>query len=412
MAGRKPAPAPAAVEKILPELHSSIVDIDTVAPHPRNYNNHDKLASLRDSLTVNGQYRRIIAQACSGHIVAGNGVWLAAKELGWTRIAAERLDIDDDHARRLLLVDNASQSQDWDDEQLAELLAEGALAGTGITQDEYDKLLARLDSDATLPPAADTGGAGLSDPDAIPAPPVKANTRTGDVWLLGPHRLVCGDSRDPVVLAAALAGHTPALVHTDPPYGIDAVDSRGKVGSTSRTYRPVTGDHSKAVAAAAFTLTRGMYPKAAQIWWGANHYAGSAAMPDSSCWLIWDKQNEGMYFADAEVAWTNHKGAVRIHRHQWNGGARGEESGVERVHPNQKPVAMLAWAMDRIDPDREQVHVLDPFAGSGSILLAAHATGRTAHLVEIDPLYCDVIARRWTEHTGTPAVRGDAHIPA
>lgn len=383
-------PAP---EHIHPELAESVIALDSVSAHPRNYNRHEKLAALKESLTVNGQYRRIIVQKSSQHIVAGNGIWLAAQTLGWRRIAADVLDIDDERARRMLLVDNASQSQDFDEEQIIELLAEGELAGTGFTAEQYDEMVQSLADEAALPDE------GLTDPDAVPDPPDGVTTTTpGDIWQLGPHYLVCGDSRDPNVLADALAGHTPGLIHADPPYGISSVHADGTIG-LSRNHRPVIGDDGKAVAAAAFALARRMYPKAVQVWWGANHYSGAAAIPDSPCWLVWDKVNEGTDFADCELAWTNHQGAVRIHRHQWMGRGKGGEPQV-RQHPNQKPVALLAWAMDRLDPERALTHVLEPFAGSGSTLIAAHSTGRIAHLVEIDPWYCDVIRARYAEHTG------------
>ena len=118
----------------------------------------------------------------------------------------------------------------------------------------------------------------------------------------------------------------------------------------SSNYLPVAGDETTDVARDAFTLLMASYPAAKHIWWGGNHYAASAGLPDSSCWLIWDKENTGN-FADAELAWTNHDGAVRLLRHMWNGMLRASERG-KRVHPTQKPVALAEWAFGVVDKSR------------------------------------------------------------
>ena len=126
-------------------------------------------------------------------------------------------------------------------------------------------------------------------------------------------------------------------------------------------------------------------------------------MPDSSCWLVWDKDNGASDFADAELAWTNHKGAVRLLRHMWNGMLRATERG-KRVHPTQKPVALAVWAFTAVHAP-PGTPVLDVFAGSGSTLIAAHETGRQALLMELSPAYCDVICHRYQQATGTKPVR-------
>jgi DNA methylase len=163
-------------------------------------------------------------------------------------------------------------------------------------------------------------------------------------------------------------------------------------------YLPVAGDDTLETAVDAFRLLSAECPAARHVWWGGNHYAGSAQLADSSCWLVWDKENTGD-FADCELAWTSHSGAVRIFHHMWNGMLRASERG-KRVHPTQKPVALAEWAFGVIDPKNERKVVLDTFAGSGSTLIAAHNTGRAAALIEMEPAYVDVIARRWEQATG------------
>jgi hypothetical protein len=266
---------------------------------------------------------------------------------------------------------------------------------------------------------------GGGDPESTPEPPAEPLSAPGDLLLLGPHRLLCGDATNPDDLKRVTAGLGEiGIVYTDPPYGIRAVPrdggaSRGgafggkkneRADGSNRiaapAYAPVTGDEGTATAADAFALLCAEYPAARHVWWGANHYAASAALPDASCWLVWDKQNDSNDFADAELAWTNHPGAVRIFRHMWNGMLRASERG-KRVHPTQKPSALAVWALNLVDPKSERKTVLDVFGGSGSTLIAAHNTGRTAAIVECEPAYCDVIIQRWVDQTGQAATRED-----
>src|ERR1700733_10464332 len=237
------------------------------------------------------------------------------------------------------------------------------------------------------------------------------------------HRLLCGDATNPDDLKRVTDGLGEiGIVYTDPPYGISAVKTTGNVGGYARgvvslakqrptgikdargkpipstSYIPVAGDDTTETATDAFRLLSAEFPAAVQVWWGGNHYAASAGLPDSSCWLVWDKENTGD-FADCELAWTNHPGAVRLLRHMWNGMLRASEHG-KRVHPTQKPVALAEWAFGVIDSKDERKTVLDVFGGSGSTLIAAHRTGRTAAILECEAAYIDVIARRWQEQTG------------
>lgn len=261
---------------------------------------------------------------------------------------------------------------------------------------------------------------GGGDPEGgSPEPPDDPRSAPGDLWLLRDHRLYCGDATNPDHLKLVTDGlGDVGIVYTDPPYGVDIVSGAGKVGAvigypfggakngkqgsagTVRTtaYLPVAGDESTDAAADAFRLLTAEYPGALHVWWGGNHYAASAGLPDSSCWLVWDKETNGN-FADAELAWTNHPGAVRLLRHMWNGMLRASEHG-KRVHPTQKPSALAEWAFSVIDPKAERRVVLDVFGGSGSTLIAAHRTGRTAAVIEMEPAYIDVIAARFQAETG------------
>jgi hypothetical protein len=379
-------------------------------------------AEIRKSIRRHGQYRAIVVRSHDGQmtILAGNHTRDALEAEGHETARCEVIECSDDEARRINAADNRlgelpdpETGERYDDEALADLLAsfDGDFDGTGWTEDDLDALLGENEPEQ----------AGGGDPDSTPEPPDEPLSAPGDLYRLGPHRLLCGDATNPDDLKRVtedLGGI--GIVYTDPPYGVSIVSGGGKVGTSvgsafggiggskpfgsgggkiipTTKYMPVAGDDSTSTAVDAFLLLAAEHPQAAHVWWGANHYAASAGLPDASCWLIWDKDNTAQ-FADAELAWTNHPGAVRLLTHMWNGMLRASERG-KRVHPTQKPVALAEWAFGIVDPKGERKTVLDAFGGSGSTLIAAHRTKRAAAVVEMEPAYVDVIARRYEEAT-------------
>lgn len=225
-----------------------------------------------------------------------------------------------------------------------------------------------------------------------------ATCQPGDLWQLGRHRMLCADSTHLTHLYRLLGNATVDMVFADPPYGIGVVSKQGRIGKSSRCYKKVAGDEDTRTATTAYRLYLSLFPDAVQAWWGANYYANSVS--NSRCWLIWDKQNGGTSFADAELAWTNITTSVRIFRHTWNGAVRASERGT-RYHPTQKPIALAAWFYEKYGSPGDLV--LDPFLGSGPSLLAAEQTGRRCYGFEIDPDYCDVILARYTAASGDQA---------
>jgi len=377
------------------------------------------VAEIRKSIKRHGQYRSLVVRSHDGKfvILAGNHTAAALEAEGRETARCELIECSDDEARRINAADNRlgelpdpETGERYDGDALAELLSslDGDYDGTGWTEDDLADLLEEDDP-------GPMGGGG--DPDDAPEPPAEPLSAHGDLLHLGPHRLLCGDATNPDDLKRVTAGLGDiGIVYTDPPYGIRAVpkdggasrggafggkkneraDGSNRIGAPA--YAPVTGDEGTTTAADAFALLTCSYPAARHVWWGANHYAASVALPDASCWLVWDKQNDSNDFADAELAWTNHPGAVRIFRHMWNGMLRASERG-RRVHPTQKPSALAEWSLNLVDPKGERKTVLDVFGGSGSTLIAAHRTKRAAAIVECEPAYVDVIARRYEELT-------------
>lgn len=404
--------------KMIPQEYNPAVPLGDLTPHPANPNEGDQgmLGVLFES---NGFAGAVLAQKSTGILIDGETRWRTAQSKGMATLPVLWLDVDDDTRDRLLAEWNESTRRGRnDDSKLLALLTGLAetprgLEGAAFDGDDLEDLVSRLTG----------GGPPGDDPDACPPPPVKPKTKRGDLLLLGPHRLLCGDATDPADVRRVTEGlGEVGIVYTDPPYGINAVPKDGGVsrggygpGKTKGTrgatriaahrFEPVRGDETTATAAAAFALLMAEYPDARHVWWGGNHYAASAALPDASCWLVWDKQTGGSDFADCELAWTNHPGAVRMLNHQWSGMIRASERGTERVHPTQKPVALAEWGFKVMDPDQTRTVVLDTFGGSGSTLIAADRTGRVAAVIESEAAYVDLTARRYQEQTGITPIR-------
>lgn len=410
---------------MIPEtLKPLAVSIDSLRPYERNPRNGD-LEAIKVSLETNAQYRPIVVNARDNRILAGNHTYAAAIELGWKEIAATFVDVDEEQAARIVLVDNRTNDLAWNDDALiVEILNElPDLEGTGYTDESLEELLAGIEQRESE---------GLTDPDAIPEVPEEPITKRGDVWLLGRHRVMCGDAVAMTDVDTLMAGEQADMVYTDPPYGVDIVKggwvgggaaynipfggvknrgsdgaskpfgSKGKRGTDGATnmvkvgiYDAVIGDESTQTAVDAYNLCAGLGVKVL-VFWGGNYYASS--LPDSAGWIVWDKENTGN-FADAELAWTNQNRAVRIFKHQWNGMLRASERGEKRVHPTQKPVALAEWTLENYGKDEDRV--LDLFAGSGGTLTACERSGRTGYMMELSEQYVDVICRRFQEYTGT-----------
>lgn len=370
--------------KRLEVVDVAIADLEL---HPHNPRQGD-IGEIMQSLEAHGQFRAIVVQKSRMRICAGNHTTQAAQLLGWKTIAAHVLDIDDDQALRILLADNQTGDQATNDPAILADLLEGligseyGLEGTGFTGDDLDQLIADLDFE----PVDEVKEPGEIE---LPLDPV---TKPGDVWLLGPHRLICGDSSEPTVLDKAFNGRSIDIVLTDPPYGINLKTDWSK--KSGKNYRPVANDD---VPFDASLLRKFFATVEEQFWWGANYYHRTLAKSDlNGSWLVWDKrtpETDVVIGSGFELCWSATPHKQDVLRYHWTNFTSHKNAGFKRAHPTEKPVALLVEILNRWSSTGSQV--ADPFAGSGTTLIAAHDTGRIASLVELDPAYCDVICNRF-----------------
>jgi hypothetical protein len=213
--------------------------------------------------------------------------------------------------------------------------------------------------------------------DEVPEPPADPITKPGDLWLLGDHRLLCGDSTKAEDVERLMAGLKADCIVTDPPYGIGIASN------------PVRQAHTKSDWDAKPVDPTQMIQGRPSIVWGGNYFA----LPPSKGFLVWDKkQPEDFTLAMCEMAWTNVDTPAKMFRKS--------VVSYAKEHPTQKPVELLAWCMGFVDGS-----VYDPFLGSGTTLIAAEQLGRKCYGMEISPQYCDVIVKRRETLTGKKATK-------
>jgi DNA modification methylase len=222
---------------------------------------------------------------------------------------------------------------------------------------------------------------------------VQTDIVLGDLFEIGEHRLLCGDSTDSDQVAKLMNGEKADMVFTDPPYGIDIVGNNGKVGGDNKAKN---GVYSKVIADDTTDTAKEFYQTCISlgfenfIIWGGNYFTDF--LPFSSSWIIWDKRGDmnSNNFADGEMAWCSFETRVRIYKQIWNGMIREGEKD-KRVHPTQKPIKVLS---DIINDQIKGNLIFDGFLGSGSTMVAAHQLKRKCYGMELDPKYCQVIIDR------------------
>lgn len=413
----------------------TVVDrpVTELTPYARNARTHSKkqLRQIARSIERFGFVNPVLVDA-QGEIIAGHGRVEAAKLLGIKTVPTLEIShLSGADRRAYILADNKlALNAGWDKEILAIELQ--GLIDCNFEMDLIGFSLAEIDF--TLEDAreasSDTRDASA---DKLPAVAGPAVTRSGDIWQLGSHRLICGDAQDPSVFAKLLGNEQADLVFTDPPYNV-AIDGNvcGLGEVRHREFAFASGEMSTAQFTSFLTVTLGN--AASRMRDGAIAFvcmdwrhmgellaAGQTCFTELKNLVVWNKTNGGMgtfYRSKHELVFVFKQGRAehinsfglgetgRYRTNVWDyagissmSASRSEELAM---HPTVKPVALIADAIK--DCSRRNDLVLDCFAGSGSTLIAAEKTGRCARLIEYDPLYCDTIARRWEGYTGKCAV--------
>jgi DNA modification methylase len=378
--------------------------VTDLIPYVNNSRTHseEQVKQIAASIKEFGFTNPILIDENKG-VIAGHGRLLAAGKLALAEVPTIVLEgLTEAQRKAYVIADNKlALNAGWDTtsltaelERLKELDFDLNILGFDI--DELNDLLKPDEIE------------GLTDEDDVPDAPENPVTVEGDVWILGRHRLMCGDSTSIDAVDYLINCDKIDLVHTDPPYGINEKgmrDDRG--GLTTNSKVPDFKDDSIQYAINAFNICQSMnIPR--QVWWGANYY--SHAVPQTNNWFVWDKRVEDKFKdtqSDCELAYVKSKwSSVRIFRHVWKGMIKDSEHGQKRVHATQKPVALTEWVIDYY---KDVSTVLDLFGGSGSTLMGCEKKGASCYMMELEPHYCDVIIKRWQDFTGQEAVHENGH---
>ncbi|HVY62849.1 MAG TPA: DNA modification methylase [Planctomycetota bacterium] len=443
------------------------VALDDLKPWDKNPRLNDQAVDrVAESIKRFGFGAPILARRADKEVIAGHTRLKAARKLGLDRVPVRFLDLDPADAHLLSLADNKlGEIAEWDDEGLAAVLRE--LQAEDMDLGDFE--MAGFEGDALAELLAEEGGGG--NPDAVPEAPDEAITKSGDLWILGDHRLLCGDSSKPADVDRLLGGAVIHLVNTDPPYNVKVEPrSNNAIAAGLSSFPPsssaIEASDAQGMHHQGFDLARHKtkskrttkklrakdrplandfvsdeeFDRMLRAWFGNM----ARVLVDGGSFYIWGgyancanyppalKECE-LYFSQAIIWVKGHPVLTRkdfMGNHEWcfygwKKGAGHSFYGpnnatdvweVKKVNPQsmvhltEKPVELATRAIEYSSKRGE--NVLDLFGGSGSTLIGAEQTGRHAFLMELDPLYCDVIVKRWEEFTGRHAERQPAGAAA
>ena len=384
------------------------IKIEKLIPYARNSRTHSdaQVTQIASSIKEFGWTNPILIDGEKG-IIAGHGRLMAAKKLGMTEVPVIELDhLTEPQKRALIIADNKlALNAGWDEEMLAIEFEELELEGfdlelTGFDESERKSLHPKVIE-------------GLTDEDAIPETPIEPKTKLGDIYILGNHRLMCGDSTSIDAVEQLMDGNKADMVFTDPPYGMflnadySDMDSKFKGSKGGNKYDQVIGDNDD-FSPELINTVFACFDYCKEIFlWGADYYAEHLPNKNSGSWVVWDKRGDEsadkMYGSTFELCWSKARHKRIMARVKWAGiFGMEKEHDKKRCHPTQKPVELVTWFFDYFSL-KDKKNVVDLYGGSGSTLISAEKVGKNAFVMELDPKYCDVIVKRWEDFTGKKA---------
>lgn len=392
-------------------LRIELKPIDDLMPYAMNARTHSdfQVKQIADSIREFGFTNPVLTDGNDG-IIAGHGRVLAALSVGLREVPTINLaHLTDTQKRAYIIADNKlALNAGWDVEMLKietdKLLAEDFdLTLTGFSTDELTELFAGMDVAKSE-----------ADPDDVPDPEADAVSQIGDVWVMGRHRIICGDSTQADVVAKVLNGVKPHLMVTDPPYGVE-YDANWRNEALRADGTPIAGraiGKVKNDGRADWRETWAFFPgDVAYVWCASlhNHEVADSLLASGFALrsqIIWAKSNFAISRADYhwqhEPCWYVVRTAAKGH---WNGDRKQttlwqipKPAKSETGHSTQKPVECMKRPIENNSSPGQAVY--EPFSGSGTTIIAGEMTGRSVHAIELNPLYVDVAVRRWQTYAG------------
>lgn len=377
--------------------------IDVLKPYDKNpRKNKEAVKYVAESIKEFGFKQPIVIDK-NNVIVCGHTRLLAAKQLGLKEVPCILADdLTEEQINAYRLVDNkTNEFAEWDNELLKEELFKLPSLNMklfGFEEEQKEEQIAEEDN--------------YEEPEQL-----ESIVKKGQVWQLGNHRLMCGDSTDKEIVLKLMDGKKADLILSDPPYGMfldtdfsSCLGSLGSLGRKSNTrgnkYDKVIGDNDDFKPELITTFFDNFNYCKEIFLFGADYFAELLPNKNDGSWLVWDKRKESQ--ADAigsefELIWSKTKHKRRMLRHDWFGflSSQNAKDAQNRVHPTQKPVSLLVDIVEQWGKDCN--NVVDLYGGSGSTLIACEQLNRKCYMMELDEHYCDVIINRWESFTGKKA---------
>ena len=356
-----------------------VEDLIPYINNPRNNENAvDKVAS---SISEFG-FKNPIFVDKNNVVVNGHTRLLASKKLGLKEVPVIVIDdLSEAQIKAFRIADNkTSEYAEWNEELLK--LELDQLEDMDFNLDELNIDYSDFNIEVELDNFEDRYD---EESDIIEELPKVPFSKQQDIWLLGKHRLMCGSSTEEKDVNKLLNNNNIDFIHTDPPYGMNAVSKSSVLKERYGT--DILGDSDNSVAIKSFTLSRKLNASN-EVWWGANYY--SECLPSSECWLVWDKNNGTSDQTDCELAWATFRSVVRQF-------TKASEK-TNRVHPTQKPIDLILWIFEKFYNKGKFDNVLDLFGGSGSTLIACDISNKNNFTMEYDSKFVDVIVKRYINH--------------
>ena len=384
------------------QLRLETVLISSLSLDPSNARKHDakNLASIAGSLKLFGQRKPIVVSGANV-VVAGNGTLEAAKSLGWSEISVVRIPNDwtAEQVKAYALADNrTAELAEWDAKVLADQLIELDAEGWDVSEFGFDAL---------EPPV------NLDDDEPLSFDDVESKVKLGELWQLGNHRLLCGDSTDEKSVAYLMNNELADLVFTDPPYGVNYDGGHATDMRREKLINDDKIDMYDLPLRNAYLFSKN---NAALYLWFSDSFAKAVVSGVEKHnwkirnWLFWNK-NVAQFGAIGAQYKMKHEPCIYAFKKgqtvNWSGPSNEvtvwdvKRDSKNEFHPTQKPVELA----ERAIRNHTVENVLDLFGGSGSTLIASHANHKKAFVMELDPKYCDVIIERWERLTGLTATR-------
>lgn len=398
--------------------YDEIVSVDQLRPNPKNPNKHpqDQIEKLGKIIRGNGWRNPITVSTRSGLIVKGHGRLLTAQLEELKEVPVEYQNYESEEAELAdLTADNRiAELAEMDSKMLADIFADidtGAIDFelSGYSEEEYKDIATAL-SEAVHNE--------VNDPDAVIEPPADPISKRGDIWILGGrHRVMCGDSTSEKDKAALLNGEMPQILLTDPPYCSGGFQESGKgvgsIGTDRKGGNPTIANDTlstRGYQSLMRNVLDNITPLVAYIFTDWRMWINLFDVTEAAGFgvrnmIVWNKKTPGMgqgwrtqhelimYGQRTKAKWDNHKGYGNV--------LEISRSGNE-LHPTQKPVELIEMLLDNTE---WLEGVYDPFAGSGTTLIAAEAKGQKAYCMELTPEYTDTIVKRWIRATGSNNVK-------